>query len=84
MITTSKGRLSSIELLSRWDCILISDIASESMRIFIDRFADIERIADRFCNGKMIEAWDDILEKGIIDILMMCDMDDKINSEGHL
>ena len=74
----------SIEHLNRWDCILISDVASDSMRMFIGHYPDIERIADRFCDGHIFQAWSDIIEKGILELTQLCDMDDKVNAEGHI
>ena len=74
----------SLEQLNGWDRMTVSDVAADSMRMLIGHYPDIERIADRFCNGDVVEAWGDIIEKGILEYLTMCDMDDKVNAEGHI
>ena len=44
----------------------------------IEHHRDIEKIAERFCNGDTAEAFSDIIEKGLQEYLDMCDLDDRL------
>ena len=54
----------------------LSEIAADSMIQFIGHSPDIKRIADRLCYGSMPQAWGDIIEKGILELIKICEMDE--------
>ena len=43
---------------------------------FIGHSPDIKRIADRLCYGDLSQAWGDIIEKGILELIKICEMDE--------
>ena len=55
---------------------ILSEVAADSMTQFIAHSPDIKRIADTLCYGSMPQAWVDIIEKGINEVLMICEMDE--------
>ena len=62
---------------------ILSEVAADSMIQFIGHSPDIKMIADRLCYGNMSQAWGDIIEKGIRELLMICEMDEDVK-EGKL
>lgn len=60
------------------DKTLLSNIAGDSMWLFIGNSVAVKRIAERFCCGSMADAWTDIIEKGILELTQLCDMDDEV------
>ena len=61
---------------------ILSDAAGDSMRMFIGHSPDIKRIADTLCYGDLVKAWGDIIEKGILELLKICDMDEDATRRG--
>lgn len=57
---------------------ILSDVAYDSMMLFIGHSPDIKRIADRLCCGNMSQAWGDIIEKGILELIKICEMDEEV------
>ena len=57
----------------KWD---LSDGMSIAVTFLIEKDEDISRIAEHFCNGDRIQAFSDLMEKGLQAMLDMCDMDD--------
>lgn len=66
----------SIRQLTGWDMNELSEAAYDSMRMFIGHYADIRRIADTLCSGSIYQAWGDIIEKGILELIKICEMDE--------
>ena len=60
---------------------ILSNVAGESVWLFIGNSVAIKRIAERFCYGSMMQAWHDIIEKGILELTQLCDMDNAIEKE---
>ena len=56
----------------------LSDNMSIAVTFLIEKDEDISRIADHFCNGDRVQAFSDLMEKGLKEMLDMCDMDDKL------
>lgn len=59
--------------LDKWT---LSDNMSIAVTFLIEKDEDISRIADHFCNGDRVQAFSDLMEKGLKEMLDMCDMDD--------
>ena len=59
----------------KWD---LSDDMSIAITFLIEKDEYITRIADYFCNGDRVQAFSDLMEKGLQAMLDMCDMDDHI------
>ena len=59
----------------KWD---LSDGMSIAITFLIEKNEDISRIADHFCNGDRVQAFSDLMEKGLKEMLEMCDMDDHL------
>ena len=68
----------AIGQLTGWDRNQLSEAAHDSMQMFISHYADIRRIADTLCDGSLYRAWGDIIEKGILELTQLCDMDEQI------
>ena len=60
----------------KWD---LSDGMSIAVTFLIEKDEDISRIAEYFCNGDRVQAFSDLMEKGLKEMLDMCDMDDKMS-----
>jgi hypothetical protein len=58
---------------------ILSEVAADSMIQFIGHSVDIKRIADRLCYGSMSQAWGDIIEKGILELQKICQMDEEMD-----
>ena len=71
-----------ISQLTSWDANQIAETAHDSMKLFIGHYADIRRIADTLCGGSLSEAFGDIIEKGILELLTICDMDEDATRRG--
>lgn len=56
----------------------LSDNMSVAVTFLIENDEDISRIADHFDNGDRVQAFSDIMKKGLQEYLDMCDMDDKL------
>ena len=62
----------------KWD---LSDDMSIAVTFLIEKDEYISRIADHFCNGDRVQAFSDLMEKGLQAMLDMCDMDDHFAEE---
>lgn len=62
----------------KWD---LSDNMSIAVTFLIENDEYISRIAERFCNGDRVQAFSDLMEKGLQAMLDMCDMDDHITEQ---
>ena len=60
----------------KWD---LSDNMSIAVTFLIENHEDISRIAERFDNGDCVQAFSDIMKKGLQEYLDMCDMDDTLS-----
>ena len=67
-----------ISQLTSWDTNQIAETAHDSMKLFIGHYADIRRIADTLCGGSLSEAFGDIIEKGILELIKICEMDEAV------
>jgi len=56
----------------------LSEVAHDSMMLFIGRSVEIKRIAKRLCYDDMAQAWIDIIEKGILELEKICEMDEDV------
>lgn len=56
----------------------LSDNMSIAVTFLIENDEDISRIAEHFCNGDRVQAFSDIMKKGLQEFLDICDMDDKL------
>ena len=65
--------LGAITARDKWD---LSDGMSIAVTFLIEKDKDISRIAEHFCNGDRVQAFSDLMEKGLKEMLDMCDMDD--------
>ena len=61
---------------------ILSEVAADSMTQFIAHSPDIKRIADTLCYGNMSQAWGDIIEKGILELIKICEMDEDATRRG--
>ena len=75
--------MSSLGAIINYDKWSLSDNMGVAITFLIEKDEDISRIADHFSNGDRVEAFSDILEKGIQAMLDMCDMDDHLAKEGQ-
>ena len=57
----------------KWD---LSDAMSIAVTFMVEKDEYISRIAEHFCNGDRVQAFSDLMEKGLQAMLDMCDMDD--------
>jgi len=73
----------SIGQLTGWDSNQIAEAAHDSVKMFITHHNEIFRIAETLCNGSIYQAWADIIEKGILELEKICEMDDDVK-EGKL
>lgn len=65
----------------KWD---LSDCMSVAVTFLIEHDEDLSRITERFNCGDRVEAFSDIMKKGLQEYLDMCDMDDKMSEGGSL
>ena len=70
--------MSGIGGLDTWDKMILRDNIDVALYKTIEHHRDIEKIAERFCNGDTAEAFSDIIEKGPTKLLALCDLDDKL------
>lgn len=70
--------MSGIGGLTAWDKIELRDAIDIALYKVIERHDDIHRIAERFCSNDVGEAIEDIFEKGLTELLALCDMDDRM------
>ena len=73
--------MSGIGGLDTWDKMILRDNIDVALYKTIEHHRDIERIAERFCNGDTAEAFNDIIEKGLTELLALCDLDDKMEGK---
>ena len=65
-----------IEDISNKDRVTLANVAHIAIDRFIWNSGDIKRIAEYTTNGDMVQAFEDVIEKGIRELIAMCDMDD--------
>ena len=70
--------MSSIGGITGSDKWSLSDNMSIAVTFLIENDEDISRIAERFDNGDRVQAFSDIMKKGLQEYLDMCDMDDRL------
>lgn len=73
--------MSGIGSLTGYDSTHLQWASSIAIKFFIQRYDDIEKVAERFCCNDMGTAMEDIMVKGLQEFLDMCDMDDKFAEE---
>lgn len=76
--------MSSIGGIVGSDKWALSDNMSVAVTFLIENDEDISRIADRFDNGDRVQAFSDIMKKGLQEYLDMCDMDDHLAEQEGL
>ena len=62
----------------KWD---LSDGMSIAVTFLIESDEDISRVADCFHNGDRVQAFSDIMKKGLQEFLDMCDLDEHLSEE---
>lgn len=68
----------AVRELTLWDRVNLEEGASLGVEMVIKHYGDLKRIAERFNNGSINLALKDAIEKGLQDLLDLCDMDDKL------
>lgn len=71
--------MSGIGCLNSWDKIELRDAIDIALYKMIEHHEEIHRIAERFSLGDVGEAFSDIIEKGILELSALCDMDEKVS-----
>ena len=71
--------MSGIGSLTGWDRSHLIWASSMGIEMLIKHHTEIERVAERFCTNDINVALYDIFEKGLQEMLDMCDMDDKLS-----
>ena len=72
----------NIGMINGSDRKVLSEVAGDSMMMFIGHINDIRRIADTLCYGDLSQAWGDIIEKGILELQKICEMDEDATRRG--
>lgn len=72
----------NISMITGSDRKILSEVAADSMTQFIGHIGDIRRIADTLCYGDLSQAWGDIIEKGILELIKICEMDEDATRRG--
>lgn len=62
----------------KWD---LSDCMSVAVTFLIEHDEELSRIAERFDCSNRVEAFSDIMKKGLQEYLDMCDMDDRLSQQ---
>ena len=78
--------MTTLTAISNADANQLSYVAMDAILFVVRHASDIERIAERFCHYDMADAMKLCMENGMNNLLMDCDMDDKIaamEEEGH-
>ena len=70
--------MSNLGQLTGWDKTELQWSTSAAIHLLIKHHDEMERVAERFCGNDMAQAFEDIFEKGLQDLLDMCDMDDRL------
>ena len=70
--------MSNLGNLTGWDKVELQWVTSSAIHLLIKYHDDMEKVADRFCSGDIDQAFEDIFEKGLQEMLDMCDLDDKL------
>lgn len=73
--------MSSIPRLTGWDKLDLADAASAGVQFMIDHYREIENIANRLCNDDPGTALRDILDKGLLELQKICEMDEEVCRE---
>ena len=73
--------MSSLGAIIGSDKWTLSDNMSIAVTFLIENDDGISRIAERFCNGDRVQAFSDIMFKGLQEYLDMCDMDDHFTEQ---
>lgn len=70
--------LSNIGKLTGWDKLDLRNAASDGVNFMIEHYYDILNIASHLNNGDVGAAFRDIMDKGLNELSMMCELDDKL------
>ena len=73
--------MSNIGKLTGFDKLDLSDAAGTAVRFMIENYYGILNIASRLNNGDVGAAFRDILDKGLQELGMICEMDEQICKE---
>lgn len=71
--------MSGMGKLTAWDNLDLQYSASVGVKFLIEHHDEIERVAERFANNDIGTAMADILDKGLAEYLVLCDLDDQMN-----
>lgn len=77
--------MTNIGKLTGYDKLDLSDAAGTAVYFMIENYHSILNIASRLNNGDVGAAFRDIMEKGLQELGMICEMDEQIckEEEGH-
>lgn len=70
--------MNGIEKLTGWAATDLKDGAYLGVHLMIEHYDEIDKIARRFCCNNRDDAFKDIFEKGLQELLDLCDMDDRL------
>lgn len=73
--------MSNIGKLTGFDKLDLSDAAGSAVRFMIENYYSILNIASHLNNGDVGAAFRDILDKGLMELGTICDMDDDVSKE---
>ena len=73
--------MSNIGKLTGYDKLDLSDAAGSAVRFMIENYYSILNIASRLNNGDVGAAFRDIMDKGLQELGMICEMDEQICKE---
>ena len=73
--------MSSLGAIVGSDKWTLSDNMSVAVTFLIEKDEGISRIAECFCNGDRVQAFSDLMERGLKEMLDMCDLDEHLSEE---
>ena len=65
--------------LSSRDATMLEYIVGDAIRLTIRNHEELEAIAERFHHGDLSSAFKECLERGIQQMMTMCEMDEKVS-----
>lgn len=67
--------------ISKSDKAALSQVAFSGVYLAIENADQLNRIARYTTNGDIVQAFEDVIEKGIRELIALCDMDDAMERE---
>ena len=68
--------MTTLGKISIRDAMMLEYIAGDAIRLTIKHRDDLENIAERFHHGDLSDAFKECLERGIDQMMTMCEMDE--------